>query len=74
MIVLFVNTLVAFAGVVLVAAAAIVAIMGGIVLLIARAGDRPVELSPRAAAICAVILAGLVGSNALAILISVSQP
>jgi hypothetical protein len=64
----FVSTLLAFAGVVALVAALAVIIAGLIILIIARKGDRPVQLSPGSAAVNAIALGCLVGWQALDIL------
>ena len=67
-----VSTLLAFAGVIALVAVLAVIIAGLIVLIIARKGDRPVELSPRGAAVSAISVGCLVVWQALDMLAGLS--
>lgn len=67
-----VSTLFAFAGVIALVAAVLSITSGLIVLIIARKGDRPVQLSPRSAAVNAIGLGCLIGLQAMDILSGVS--
>lgn len=57
---IFVNALVAFVGVLVFMFVVAVALMGLFVLIVTRKDDRPIELSPRAGALCAICTAAIV--------------
>jgi hypothetical protein len=63
-----VSTLLAFVGVIALVTALAVIIAGLIVLIIARKGDRPVQLTPRSAAVNVIALGCLVGWQAFDVL------
>ncbi len=67
-----VSTLPAFVGVVALVAAVASTLLGGFVRIIARKGDRPIELTPRRYAWCAMTLGVLLGWKALDVVASVS--
>ena len=66
------STLIAFVGVAALVAAVAITLVGGILLLIARKGDQPIELGPRRFAWCAITLGVLLGGKALDVVASVS--
>ena len=66
------STLIAFVGVVALVAAVAITLVGGILMIIARKGDRPIELEPRRLAWCAITLGVLLGGKALDVVASVS--
>ena len=67
-----VSTLITFAAVVALVAAVAITLLGGFVMIIARKGDRPIELTPRRYAWCAMTLGVLLGGKALDVVASVS--
>jgi len=66
------STLIAFVGIVALIAAVVITLLGGFVMVIARKGDRPIELTPRGYAWCAITLGVLLGGKALDVVASVS--
>lgn len=66
------STLIAFVAVVALIAAVVITLVGCFVMLSARKCDRPIELSPRGFAWCAMTLGLLVGAKALDVVVSVS--
>ena len=66
------STLIAFVAVVALIAAVAITLVGGILMLIARKGDQPIELGPRRFAWCAITLGVLLGGKALDVVASVS--
>ncbi|MGC5795886.1 hypothetical protein [Sphingomonas sp. NFX23] len=66
------STLIAFVGVVALVAAVAITLLGGFVMIIARKGDRPIEITPRRYAWCAMTLGALLGCKALDVVASVS--
>jgi len=66
------STLIAFVGVVALVAAGAITLVGGILMLIARKGDRPIKVGPRRFAWCAIALGVLLGGRALDVVASVS--
>jgi len=66
------STLIALVGVVALVAAVAITLVGGILMLIARKGDRSIELEPRRFAWCARTLGVLMGGKALDVVASVS--
>ena len=66
------STLTAFVGVIALVAAVASTLLGGFVMIIARKGDRPIELTPRRYAWCAMTLGVLLGWRALDVVASVS--
>ena len=67
-----VSFLIAFAAVVALVAAVAITLLGGFVMIIARKGDRPIELTPRRYAWCAMTLGVLLGGKAIDVVASVS--
>jgi predicted small integral membrane protein len=67
-----VSSLIAFVGVAALVAAVAITLVGGILMIIARKGDRPIELEPRRFAWCAITLGVLMGGKALDVVASVS--
>ena len=67
-----VSSLIAFVGVVALVAAVAITLLGGFVMISARKCDRPIELSPRGYAWCAIGLGVLLGGKALDVVASVS--
>ena len=66
------NTLIAFVGVVALVAAVAITLVGGILMIIARKCDRPIEITPRRYACCAMTLGALLGCKALDVVATVS--
>jgi len=66
------STLIAFVAVVALIAAVAITLAGCFVMISARKCDRPIELSPRGFAWCAVTLGVLAGAKALDVVASVS--
>ena len=66
------STLIAFIGVVALVAAVAITLLGGFVMITARKCDRPIELSPRPYAWCAIGFGVLLGGKALDVIASVS--
>ena len=66
------STLIAFVAVVALIAAVAITLAGCFVMFSARKCDRPIELSPRGFAWCAMTLGVLVGAKALDFVASVS--
>lgn len=67
-----VSSLIAFIGVVALVAAVAITLVGGILMIIARKGDRPIEFEPRRFVWCAITLGVLLGGKALDVVASVS--
>lgn len=70
----FVSTLIAFVLLIVLIIAVVVVLFGTFVAILAREGDRPVELSLRSAAIVATTLGVLVGSASLVMLVEAARP
>ena len=66
-----VSSLIAFVGVVALVAAVAITLLGGFVMITARKCERPIELSPRGYAWCAMTLGVLLGGKALDVVASV---
>ena len=67
-----VSSLIAFVGVVALVAVVAITLIGGLVMITTRKCDRPIELSPRGYAWCAIGLGVLLGGKALDVVASVS--
>jgi hypothetical protein len=66
------STMIAFVSVVALIVAVAITLLGGFVMVSARKCDRPIELSPRRYAWCAIGLGVLLGGKALDVVASVS--
>jgi hypothetical protein len=66
------STLIAFVGVFALVAAVAITLLGGFVMIITRKGDRPIEITPRWYAWCAMTLGVLLGGKALDVVASMS--
>ncbi len=64
-----INIAVLFAGVVVFGAALLLALVGLILICIARKGDRPIEMSPRAAGASFLFVGAGVASSVFALLV-----
>ncbi len=64
-----INIAVSFVGVVVFGAALLLALTGFVLLCIARKGDRPIEMSPRAAGACFLFVGAVVAWNVFAMLV-----
>ncbi len=69
---IFVNALIAFVGVIVFMFVIAVGLTGLFVLVVARKDDRPIELSPRAGALCATCTAAIVAWQLVAMLIGMA--
>jgi hypothetical protein len=72
MIIVLVNTLMAFAGIVIFAGALLLALLGLLILIVARKGDGPVKFSPRAVGLCAMSVGGFVAGHAIMLLVAMA--
>jgi hypothetical protein len=66
-----VSSLIAFVSVVALVAAAAITLVGSILMIIARKGDPPIEVSPRGYPSCAITLGVLFRGKALDVVASV---
>ena len=64
-----INIAVSFAGVVVFGASLLLALTGFVLICIARKGDRPIEMSPRAAGACFLSVGAGVAWNVFAVLV-----
>jgi heme A synthase len=64
-----INIAISFAGVVVFGAALVLALVGLVLICIARKNDRPVELSPRAAGACFLFVGAGIASGVFALLV-----
>lgn len=64
-----INIVLSFAGVVVFGMALVLALTGFVLICIARKGDRPIELSPRAAGACFLFVGAGLASGMFALLV-----
>jgi hypothetical protein len=64
-----INIALSFAGVVVFGVALVLALTGFVLICIAHTGDRPIEMSPRAAGACFLFVGAGVASGVFALLV-----
>lgn len=64
-----INITISFAGVVVFGAALMLALVGLVLICVARKNDRPIELSPRTAGACLLFVGAVVASSVFALLV-----